>query len=275
VEFARRLQMTELEMQERQMQERHEQEAADAFVAATAAAEERQRLEQQREWRADRLSQEQLWSHSSTQRRRTSESQQLCARAATLRADLFWFSALDLVLSALLIAPLGGFGAMGTAAPLLGLASAALYDWKLACLHVLSAAANTAVRAVFVPFSTSNFLWAAGSIALATSCVHLVMLGVSWASLLWSHGSQVKGGNASRRSQQQQQRTQSRFTHTHGTQRVQRMSINGMLEVELSEGVPISHSAAEANGVATGLPVHPGQPVAVPAPVPVVPAHFM
>ena len=112
-------------------------------------------------------------------------------RAARIRADLLWFCGIDVVLCIIMIA-LGPLGAAGFPGPILGLMSATLYDWRLAAVHVLCAAANVALRAVIVPMSTDNFLLGTGAVALGLSSLHLAVLGVRWLQLLWYHGAIVK-----------------------------------------------------------------------------------
>lgn len=258
-----RLQMRELERSERAEQERREQEDHDAFIAAQL----RRQLQQQQQ---QQLSRQELLRRSSAEPIRFGRLQESpSSRAARLRADMLWFCAIDLIFCFLLIAPLGMLALAGCASPLIGIASATTYEWRIGGLTVVCSVAAVALRAAYIPYMSSNFLWAVGSAALSLSSLHVASLSASWTALLWRHGAEIKPHRRNPPNRRTRERAAPRVERVASpiqspsslqSQRAAMRSCGGSRHgvelTELSEGVPITVShAIDEDGVADGPPL--------------------
>lgn len=160
----------------------------DARIAAEANDEVRQRLRLEETRRVRRQ-----------QRQEESLQRELSKRRSECQMDILWFSSLDFIFCVLMIAPLGAIAVAGFMSPVAGLLSARLCRWQVATVHVLLEVMNFGLRAIYVPLTTTNFLFASGAIALALSSAHLGFKGIVWTRLLWRDSIQLRRRGSRRR----------------------------------------------------------------------------
>lgn len=236
--LAVRLQLQDLQRREREASLRRQQEANDAMMAAATISEHWQDEEQPQQRR----------------RQPAQHREEPAERAARIKADLIWFSGVDMSLWFLCII-LYGFGTgldtilsvAGFAGPGMAALTAMQYDWRLAAMHMLCSVGTLAVRAVLVPITTGNFLFGTSAVALALSSLHQTLIGARWSRLLWTHGTSLKAHRRASTYEQRRSASQHLAEDTATT------------ELELHEGVPISPGARafgdSEDAVAVGVPV--------------------